>query len=94
MTERTLRKEEREYKMMELVAKALEIESPNNATYRVEDVYLDFGQRWMWTTICRYGYRECQVLSPREWEEICLADISDIARIVEDIRSDKYFGDR
>lgn len=95
MTERVISKNEREYKNLEFVAKALEISSPNNAQYIVEDVYLDFGQRWMWTTIVRRGFRECQVLSPREWEEIMLADgVRELAEIAEEIRNGDYFGDR
>ncbi len=95
MTERVISKNEREYKNLEFVAKALEISSHNNAQYVVKDVYLDFGQRWMWTTIVRRGFRECQVLSPREWENIMTADgISELMNIVEDIRNGKYFGDK
>ena len=95
MTERTLNEFEREYTKLELVAKALEMASPNNAKYHVEDVYLDFGQNWMWTTIVRRGYRECQVLTPREWEEIMMAEgLDELAKIVEEIRNDKYFGDK
>lgn len=93
--ERVINRTEKEYLKLELVAKALEMESPNNAKYIVEDVYLDFGQNWMWTTICRYGYKECQVLYPRDWENIMMAETAEeLIDIVKDIRSGKFFGDK
>ena len=95
MTERIIYPTEKPFKKLEMVAMALEMESPNGATYKVEDTYLDFGQDWKWTTIVRYGYRECQVLSPKDWEDIMLATtIEDLAKIVKEIRSDKFFSDR
>jgi len=95
MGERTLERTERAYLKMELVAKALELASPNGAKYRVEDVYLDYGQDWMWTTIVRHGYKECQVLNPREWEDIVFYadDAHALATVVDNIRADKFFGD-
>ena len=91
---RVIEKESKEYKKLEAVAKMLEAFSPNEASYVVEDVYFDLGQDWMWTTICRRGYRECQVLSPREWSEILLTeDSQELAYIAESIRRSKYFGD-
>lgn len=85
-----------EYKKLELVAGLLEFSSPNNAKYVVEDVYLDYGQGWMWTTICRKGYRECQVLNPRDWDNIIFnsTTIEDLVACVKEIRNDKYFGDK
>ena len=80
---------------LKAVAELLTAVSPNKARYVVEDVYFDYGQRWMWTTICRRGYRECQVLSPRDWEEILIAEtIEDIAKATERVRDDKWFGDK
>lgn len=92
--ERVLSREETAYKNMEAVAKLLEVTSKNGARYEVEDVYLDLGQEWMWTTICRRGFSECQVLNPREWEAICLADtITALAQVAEIIKHGKYFND-
>ena len=92
--ERTLKKDEKAYKNMMAVAKMLEAVSPNNARYEVADVYLDFGQNWIWTTIVRKDYLECQVLSPAEWREIFFADtVNEIAVAVNEIRNGKYFGD-
>lgn len=95
MKKRILKSEEREYKNLVAAAALLEAVSKNNATYVVRDVYLDLGQGWMWTTICREGFRECQVLSPRDWEEIVTAStVQEIADAVDYVMSDKYFGDK
>ena len=95
MIKRILSKQDEDYKKLENVAEMLQHLSPNHAKYVVRDVYLDFGANLMWTTICREEYRECQVLSPREWKEIMLADsFSELKAIVDEIRNDKYFGDK
>ena len=95
MTERIINRFEREYKKLELVANALELASPNGAKYRVEPTYLDFGQDWKWTTIVRYGYEECQILSPRQWKEIMMAEsMEDFTAVVNDIRNGEWFGDK
>ena len=92
--ERILSNNELDYKKMEVVAMMLESKSPNKARYTVRNVYLDFGQNWMWTTICREGYNDCQVLCPRDWRKIVLADsFSELDQIADEIRNDKYFGD-
>ena len=94
MNERILSKNEIEYSKLETAARMLESKSPNKAQYVIEDVYLDFGSNWMWTTIIRKGYRECQVLSPRDWENIMLADsFTELEQITDEIRNDKWFGD-
>ena len=95
MTERVIRETEPEYKKLQMVAKMLTYDSVHNAAYTVEDVYLDHGQDWMWTTICRVGYRECQVLSPREWKEIMSSNsLEELLQCVRYIQNDEYFGDR
>lgn len=84
----------KEYKNLVAVAKMLEAVSEKNAVYEVRDVYFDFGQNWMWTTISRIGgeWGDVQILSPRQWEMILLADnAKQLAEAVNDIRSDKYF---
>lgn len=94
MTERTLWNDEKAYKNMVAIAKMLEATSKHDAQYIVKDVYLDIGQDWMWTTICRRGYLECQVLCPRDWKRIVSADsIKELAEVAEVIKTDKYFGD-
>ena len=94
MTKRTLAQWEPEYKKLKAVAALLEMMSEHNATYIVKDTYLDFGQNWMWTTICRRGWNDCQVLSPRDWEDIMNANTpAEIAAVVDEIRGGKYFHD-
>ena len=95
MKKRVLKSEEREYKNLVAAAALLEAVSKNDATYVVRDVYLDLGQGWMWTTICREGFRECQVLYPRDWEKIVTAStVVEIGTAVLSVMSDKYFGDK
>ena len=92
MTKRILRRDERAYKNIVAVAKMLEAFSAHEAKYEIRDVY--FGADWMWTTICRTGYRNCQVLCPRDWEKVVNAEnATQLAEIVEEIRSGKYFND-
>ncbi len=92
---RTIKQNTSEFEKLEAAAAMLEAFSPNGAWYTVENVYFDLGQDWMWTTICRTRYKECQVLSPRDWEAIITAETpAEIAEAVEAIRSDKYFGDK
>ena len=94
MNERILSKSEIEYSKLEIVAKMLESKSPNKAQYVIEDVYLDYGANWVWSTIVRKGYRECQVLSPRDWKSIVMCDsFTELEQIAEEIRNDKWFGD-
>ncbi len=95
MTERVIKPNEPYYKKLKAVAATLEMLSPNGASYIVEDVYLDYGQKWMWTTICRRGYHDCQILSPRDWNDImCIETADDLALVIDHIRTDKYFADR
>ena len=86
----------REYTKLEAVAKMLEAVSDKNAVYEVRDVYFDLGQNWMWTTISRVGgmFGGTQILSPRQWEMILIADnATQLAEAVDDIRSDEYFSE-
>ena len=88
---RVIEKGTEEYKRLEAIAAMLEAVSPNEAKYVVEDVYFDYGQNWMWTTICRRGYSECQILDPVQWEYIILSKgLNTLLNAAEDIRNDKY----
>ena len=79
------------YNRFEAIASILTAYSPHNAVYMVEDVYLDYGQNWVWTTIVRKGYNECQILCPRDWQRIIEADTMEkLFDIVKDIVNDKY----
>lgn len=89
-----IRSTESGYNKLNAVASVLTACSKSNATYVVRDVYYDLGLDWMWTTICREGYRDCQILSPRQWEDIILADsVDDLFKCVNDIRHGKWFCD-
>lgn len=83
------------YKKLSAVAAMLEAVSPHDATYLVGDTYFDAGQNWMWTTIIRRGYRDCQVLDPKQWEQILETSTpDDLAKVTNDIINDEYFGDK
>lgn len=94
--ERTFNADEREYKNLKAVAAILTAVSPNKKIYRVEDVYFDYGQNWMWTTISTDSkWGGVQVLSPRQWFDIVTAEtVAQLAECVEDVRNDKYFSDK
>ena len=96
--ERTLNKNEKAYKNLVAVAKMLEACNPNEMTYKVEEVYFDFGQDWMWTTIIEYGGQSVftrigvQAINPREWREITLAETpAELAACAEAILNKNVF---
>ena len=90
--ERTLKTNEREYKNLMAIARMLEALSENNTEYEVRDVYLDLGQNWMWTTICRKTGNTCQILNPRQWKDIVMSTTAqELAVCVDDIRNGDYF---
>ena len=92
--ERVIKAYEPCYQNLLAVAALLQATSAHGARYIVEDVYLDYGQNWMWTTICREGYMDCQVLNPREWQEIILADsIDEICKAAKMVKDGKWFND-
>lgn len=97
MNPTTIKRNSDEYRKFEMVASMLEYESPSHQIYMVQDVYFDYGQDWMWTTITSLGgkWGGVQVLNPRQWEDIMFADsLEELVKVVRDIRSDKYFGDK
>ena len=92
-----------EYKRLSAVAELLEATSKNGYRYGVYDVYFDYGQGWLWTTIVAYNPTEpkdsvlgsWQAINPRQWNEILSADtVESLAKCVTDMKSDKYFTDR
>lgn len=84
---------EPEYIQLERAAEELTRTSPNGTRFTVKDVYFDFGQRWMWTTIIatRSARHHWQALCPRDYEKILYS--SDIPATVAEITSDKYWYD-
>lgn len=90
-------KDAQAYDNMIEVAGMLTSTSYNNWAYEVEDCYLDYGQKWMWTTIICYNDKgeSHQVLNPAEWVQICNAESEEkLKQIVDEIKSDEYFQDR
>ena len=84
----------KEYKNLEAVAGLLTAFSPNNARYVVGEVYFDFDQNWIWTTIVRYGYMECQILYPKMWRKILKCEtLQDIAEVTIELMNSKDFLD-
>lgn len=67
--QRTFDQDSEEFKRLQEVAVALTRQSPNKHFYIVEDVYLDYGQDWKWTTIVD-TFNGVQILSPRDWFDI------------------------
>lgn len=91
MSERIIKATEPEYTKLLLVANLLTMYSPHDARYTVQNVYLDFGQDWMWSTIVRRGYRECQILSPRDWKRIVGSEsVEELLDVIRDLINDSY----
>ena len=79
-----------EYRYMRDVVKKLNELAAPGYTYRMEDVYLDAGQDWVWTTIVQNGgWASTQILNPKQWLDIVNGKPTD--EIVKDIRSGEYF---
>lgn len=81
-----------EYYRLEMFAKMLNRDSPNKHYYHLQNVYLDAGQGWIWTTISDET-AGCQVLSPRDWLEIINEERS-LIDIENDFFNDKYCQDK
>ena len=80
---------------MKVVADRLTQISPNHAIYTVEDTYLDYGRGWKWTNIIRRGYMDCQVLTPKQWEDVLTCNsFSDLDIVIQEIIDYPYFMDK
>lgn len=66
--------------------------SPLRHNYVIEDIYLDFGLKWMWTTIVDTT-ADCQVLSPALWLEI-VNETSPANQLLERFFNGEYCQDR
>lgn len=79
-----------EFRALETVASELTKRSAAGFTYDVEDVYFDFGQDWMWTTIVVHtpSNESWQILCPRDHERILYAQ--DLRPVIDDIKKDLY----
>ena len=92
MQEQVLKQDSNEYYRLDMFCKILNRDSPNKHYYTIRDIYLDFGQNWMWTTIVDTTIG-CQVLSPRDWKDI-VEDRRDISEIEDDFFNDEYCRDK
>ena len=69
-----------EYQKLKIAAQMLTTFSTKEIEFLVEDVYFDYGQDWIWTTIIAHDPKETgilhswQALSPRQQEPIILAN--------------------
>lgn len=94
MQPKTLKVYDREYQNLLAVAAMLQAVSEHKCRYIVEDVYFDLGQDWAWTTICREGYMDCQILSPRQWDMICSSNtLEDLYNAIKEVKNGSYFND-
>lgn len=76
----------KEYKNLKAVASLLDAMKEKDYIF-VEDTYFDYGQNWVWTTILAHTkYSDVQIITPREWEKIIVANsISELAQIAKEI---------
>ena len=89
--QRTFDQDSEEFKRLQEVAVALTKQSPNKHFYTVEDVYLDYGQDWKWTTIVDTS-NGVQILSPRDWFDI--VNSTPTADVVNTLINGDYWQDR
>lgn len=81
-----------EYKYMKAVCDKLNELSNGKVQYQMEDVYLDAGLDWMWTTIVQTGgWTNVQILNPKVWLDIVNGKPTD--EVVKDIRQGEYFSE-
>ena len=77
------------------VALKLQERSPNKCKYYVDYTYLDYPRLAWKTIICmRPNGDSWQVLNPREWQDITLADFKELPSLIEEIVNGKFFLDK
>lgn len=86
-----------EYKKLDLLLKALNILKEENnldVDFYISDVYFDYGQNWMWTTIlCKY--KDCiglnssyQILNPAQYEKILFQEMTGFVEVYEELKKE------
>ena len=75
----------KEYKRLEAAGRLIEAET--GCPVIVKDVYFDFGQDWMWTTLVAkpVGRMEFQILCPRDYKKIVAGDIDEYIEAVKTV---------
>lgn len=89
---KTYKPEDREYKLLEAAA-AMLTSMANRTTFKIENVYWDFGAALLWTTIVAYrdDGSSWQALYPREHALITsAASPADLAVAVSRVLSSPY----
>ena len=86
-----------EYKKIELMLKALNILKEQyflDVEFYISDVYFDYGQNWMWTTIlCKYKnvmdmQSSYQILNPAQYEKILFQEMTGFVEVYEELKND------
>ena len=101
MNPKVVERDTKAYKNLRAVAAMLEATSPRGYRYEVRDVYFDYGQDWMWTTIiCTDPSKESeitrswQVPCPRDWAKVLMADsLAELVECTEIIMGGEHFLD-
>ena len=75
-----------EYQKLIEFARLLTANSPHRYHYKVDEIYYDVDQAWMWTTIVNTT-KQYRALSPRQWGDVIYSD-RDPYDILADILSD------
>lgn len=96
---RVFEKDSPEYKNLEKLGAKLHEMSAHGTEYKVENVYFDLGQDWVWTTLVAYKpytnqrtgkleYSSWQALYPRGHEECVL--FGDDDEVIEKVAREVY----
>ena len=80
----------KEWKKLQSAAMLLnaEREDDDTAAFEVRDIYFDYGQGWMWTTIVVNAgdeWSSYQALNPKQQGEIVYGDYEDFAKAVWEV---------
>ena len=84
-----------EYDRLEEAAEMMSQMSPNGWHYSVQNIYFDYGQGWMWTTVvCDHG-DGYQALTPKEQASVVYGDLfdEDMEDTLNAVFDDKYCPD-
>lgn len=69
---KVLERDSNEYFQLKVTCQIFE-ELTEDMHFKVENIYFDMGQNWMWTTVVAYNDKKdssFQALDPRAWKEI------------------------
>ena len=80
----------KEHKKLEAAVLLLnaEKEDDDNGVFEIRDIYFDYGQGWMWTTIILNGgdqWSSYQALNPKQQAQIVYGDFEDFSKAVWEV---------